>query len=368
MDQAEASGKTVEDALKAALAQLGARREQVEMTVLDEGKRSLLFGRGGRDAIVRVEWLEGESPEKGDGNGGRRRGGRGRGGRSRDDAGGTTTESRGGRSNGGRGRSAGGSGGQGGGQRSGRTPGGRGARQTTPDGFVETASPKLTEADFLRSNGDSDEGRSAGSGERRESPSRGRARNGRPGGGESRGSGERRERRERRDAEDEPVIEPNIDAEEVDFAAGVVDDLLRILEIDAEISLREPMTPGDGRGSALAVIDISGDDLGVLIGRRGETLLNLQYLVNLMLGQRYPGKGGVTIGAEHYRHRREEEIVSKAMRMAESVKEYGDPITLEPMTPADRRLVHLALAEDEGVVTESTGDGENRKVVILPRD
>jgi spoIIIJ-associated protein len=147
----------------------------------------------------------------------------------------------------------------------------------------------------------------------------------------------------------------------------VVDDILRILSVDAEINLREPMTPGDGRGSSLAVIDIMGEDLGVLIGRRGDTLLNLQYLVNLMLSHRYPGKGGVTIDAEHYRHRREEDIVARATRMADRVRETGDPITMEPMSAGDRRLVHLCLAEDPDVITESTGAGENRKVVILPR-
>ncbi len=368
MDQAEASGKTVDDALKAALAELGARREQVEMTVLDEGKKGLLFGRGGRDATVRVEWLPGEGLESASGNGGRRRGGRGRGGRGRDEAaaGGTDTRAPRPSNRRGTGSSGGGSGGQ---QRGSRGGGRSSGRSSRSDEFVETASPKLTEADFLRSSagrdgGDEESRPAAESGER--PPSRGRRSDG--GSGRSGGSdrGERSPRR--RDGEEEPVIEPNIDAEEVDFAAGVVDDLLRILDIAAEISLREPVTPGDGKGSALAVIDISGDDLGVLIGRRGETLLNLQYLVNLMLGQRYPGKGGVTVDAEHYRHRREEEIVGKALRMAETVKEYGDPITLEPMTPADRRLVHLALAEDEDVITESTGDGENRKVVILPRD
>ncbi len=368
MDQAEASGKTVDDALRAALAELGARREQVEMTVLDEGKKGLLFGRGGRDAIVRIEWLPGEGPEAGSAGAGRRRGGRGRGGRSRDDAPAESTDSKAPRSSNrrGSGSSGGGAGQQRGARSSGRPSSGRSTRS---DEFVETASPKLTEADFLRSNAgrESSEGDAApaeGSGER--PASRGRRSEAGPARSTRSDRGERSPRR--REGEDEPVIEPNIDAEEVDFAAGVVDDLLRILEIDAEISLREPMTPGDGRGSALAVIDISGEDLGVLIGRRGETLLNLQYLVNLMLGQRYPGKGGVTIDAEHYRHRREDEIVAKALRMAETVKEYGDPITLEPMTPADRRLVHLALAEDEDVITESTGDGENRKVVILPRD
>src|SRR5690606_21910989 len=105
--------------------------------------------------------------------------------------------------------------------------------------------------------------------------------------------------RERSSRENEPPIDPDINAPEVDAAAQIVDDLLRILDIDAEISIREPLTPGDGHGSVLAVIDIKGEDLGLLIGRRGDTLIALQYLVNLILGRKYPGRGGVTIDVEH---------------------------------------------------------------------
>ena len=115
------------------------------------------------------------------------------------------------------------------------------------------------------------------------------------------------------------------------------------------------------------MIDISGEDLGVLIGRRGDTLLSFQYLVNLIVTRRYPDRGGVTIDVEHYRHRREEQIVALAQRMADRVREGGSPITLEPMTASERRLVHLALADDPDLETNSTGEGENRKVVISSR-
>jgi spoIIIJ-associated protein len=186
-------------------------------------------------------------------------------------------------------------------------------------------------------------------------------------GGEQPPSRPRGERRERREFEPEGNIVPDINAEEVDFAAQTVDDILRLLDIDASLNIREPITPGDGLGMALAVIDISGDDLGLLIGRRGDTLLSLQYVVNLIVSRRYPGKGGVTIDVEHYRHRREEQVVSLAQRMAERVREHGSPITLEPMSAAERRLVHLALAEDAELETNSIGEGENRKVVISRR-
>ena len=172
---------------------------------------------------------------------------------------------------------------------------------------------------------------------------------------------------ERRNRDEEPNIDPDINAEEVDFAAHVVDDMLRMWDIPAELTIREPITAGDGLGHVRAVIDISGEDLGLLIGRRGDTLLNLQYLVNLIVGRRFPGKGGVSIDVEHYRHRREETVVSLAMRMADRVRQTGSPITLEPMSAGERRLVHIALAEDPELETNSIGDGDNRKVVISAR-
>ena len=350
MDQAEASGKTVDDALNAALRKIGARREEVEFVVLDEGKRGGLFGRGAKDATVRVTRLapqdrlqEPAAPP--DTRIPRQQQGQGRGGGQRRDGGG-----------GGRGR--GGSGG-GGGQRE------RGSGR----GGFETAQPKLTEADFLRPGGPQPER------PQREGAPR-RSRGGGAGAGAQRGDrGPRSERpergdrparppRERSSRDNEPPVSPDINAEEVDYAATIVDDLLRILEIDAEISIREPVTAGDGLGSVLAVIDIKGEDLGLLIGRRGDTLVAMQYLVNLILGRKYPGRGGVTLDVEHYKHRNEERIVNLAKRMGDRVRESGNAITLEPMSAAERRLIHVTFAEDPELETNSIGEGDNRKVVI----
>ena len=114
-------------------------------------------------------------------------------------------------------------------------------------------------------------------------------------------------------------------------------------------------------------VRIDGDDLGLLIGRRGDTLIALQYLVNLILGRKYPGRGGVTIDVEHYKHRNEERIVSMANRMAERVRESGNPITLEPLSASERRLIHMMFADDPELETNSTGEGEHRKVVISLR-
>ncbi|MEX1104152.1 MAG: R3H domain-containing nucleic acid-binding protein, partial [Dehalococcoidia bacterium] len=258
-----------------------------------------------------------------------------------------------------------GGGGQRGGQRSGgggdRSRGGGGSRGAG----LEAATPKLTEQDFLRAPSYDTETEGAAPPDTRGRSDRGE-RSGPPPRQRPPGRGDRD--RERRPREDEPEIEPDINAEEVDFAAHVTDDLLRILDINADINIREPLTPGDGKGAVLAVIDIMGDDLGLLIGRRGETLMAMQYLVNLIVTRRFTGRPGVTLDVEHYRHRREEQVVALAQRMADRVRQTGSAITLEPMTAAERRLVHLLFAEDAELETNSIGEGENRKVVISARN
>ena len=338
MESAEANGKTVDDAIERALAQLGAKRDEVEFVVLDEGKRSFL-GRGGHDAVVRVTRLgQDERVES-------------------EEALPDTRIPRAAPRSGGSPRGSGG--------RGPRTGGGRGRPGAAS---LDEIQPKLREEDFMRPRTD---GGAAPASSNRGS------------GGESRGgrdrrpsSGERRPDRPDRPASsrpprpraDRPEVAPDINAPEVDVAAQVVDDLLRLLDINAEITIREPMTPGDGLGSVKAVIDLSGDDLGLLIGRRGDTLVSLQYLVNLIVTRQVEGSTGITIDIEHYRHRREEQIVSLARRMAERVREVGTPITLEPMAPAERRIIHVTLADDPEIATNSIGEGESRKVVISRRE
>lgn len=330
MDQIEVSAKTVEDALKQALAKLGATENEVEFVVLDEGRKGL-FGRGSRDAVIRVE-------RRANGDSSR------------------TEQAPAPDDHGERGRSGGGR------QRGGR----QSPRARKP---LERPAPQLTAEDFAprSSSSDSNGGRNRPEPaaeapqpqrEQTDSPRRGPSQR-----GPSSDSGPRRSSPPR-DRPPHPVVEPDIEAEEVNHAAQLIDDILRILDLDAEITIREPMTDGDGRGSSLAVVDLEGEDLGMLIGRRGDTLQALQYVVNVVLAHRFPNRGTVTVDAEHYRHRREEHLVSLARRMAERVSRTGDSITLEPMNPAERRLVHMALAEDSEVETNSTGSGDARKVVI----
>lgn len=153
---------------------------------------------------------------------------------------------------------------------------------------------------------------------------------------------------------------------EIDLAIESLTQLLEFMEIDCAVTLRAPETPGDGLGRASAVLDVDGDDLGLLIGRRGTTLASLQYMVNVMVNRKMGTRVLVNIDAEHYKRRREETLRGLARRMADRVRQTSRSMTLEPMPAAERRIIHLVLAEDELVTTGSVGEGEDRKVVIYP--
>jgi spoIIIJ-associated protein len=158
-----------------------------------------------------------------------------------------------------------------------------------------------------------------------------------------------------------------IDSEEVQMAAEYLRDLLRLLDIETEVEVREPETAADGLGRASAVLDIEGEDMGLLIGRRGATLSAIQYLVNLAVTHKTDSRVLVTVDVEHYHRRREETLRNLANRMADRVRRSRRPMTLEPMPANERRIIHLALSDDSAVVTGSVGQGDERKVVIRPR-
>jgi spoIIIJ-associated protein len=165
----------------------------------------------------------------------------------------------------------------------------------------------------------------------------------------------------------EPIDVAELDSEEVLAAEEFLRNLIGMMEIDADVSVREPETPADGLGRASAVLDVEGEDLGLLIGRRGTTLSALQYLVNVMMTRKTGSRVLVTVDVEHYHRRREETLQGLAHRMAERVRTSRRPMTLEPMPANERRIIHLALSEDESVVTGSVGMGEERKIVIRPK-
>ncbi len=120
-------------------------------------------------------------------------------------------------------------------------------------------------------------------------------------------------------------------------------------------------------GAGAVLLDVSGDDLGVLIGRRGETLRDLQFLTCLMISRDLESWPNLMVDVEHYRARRERTLTDLARRMADQVRKSGESVALEPMPANERRIVHLALRDEADVFTESIGQGERRKVTIFPK-
>lgn len=152
------------------------------------------------------------------------------------------------------------------------------------------------------------------------------------------------------------------------IAQDVVTTLLDKMDIMAavEVSERGGETNADGEVSPL-VLNIVGDDLGMLIGRRGETLRDLQFIVRLIVSRKIGAWPNLLLDVEGYKARRTSALKTLALRMAEQVTRTGKPVTLEPMPAHERRIIHLALRDNTQVYTESTGEGEGRKVQILLR-
>jgi spoIIIJ-associated protein len=145
--------------------------------------------------------------------------------------------------------------------------------------------------------------------------------------------------------------------EDVNITVDVLQHILQYMNIRAMVQVRstDPLT-----------LNIQGinENLGLLIGRRGETLSALQLLVSLIVGHRTKHRMRIIIDAENYRERREENLRSLALRVAQQVRNYRRSIALEAMPPHERRIVHIALSDSKDISTESIGEGDARRVVI----
>jgi spoIIIJ-associated protein len=148
-------------------------------------------------------------------------------------------------------------------------------------------------------------------------------------------------------------------------ATEVLRDLIVKLGVSAVINLKQVESEDDLGGP---VFEIEGDDSGLLIGRRGETLRALQFLVKLVVGRRLESRVNLMVDVEGYQQQRYRALSNLARNVAQRVVNSGRAITLEPMPPNERRVVHLALADDPNVITESMGAGEDRQVVVQLRE
>jgi len=158
-----------------------------------------------------------------------------------------------------------------------------------------------------------------------------------------------------------PVREPSGDAEE--FKARLtkmLEDIMGAMNIAGSVSVRA------GEGDEI-IAELEGKDVAILIGRQGQTLDALQYLVSIAANRAEGTRFRVILDAEGYRKRYEDVLIKKAQEYAEAVKAEGQECELEPQPARDRRIIHMALADDPDVYTYSEGEGDRRHVVISPK-
>lgn len=156
-------------------------------------------------------------------------------------------------------------------------------------------------------------------------------------------------------------------AEEADIAGTareILEKLLELLGLEASVTIREDSGEESSGVTVPVLIDILGDDLGILIGRGGQTLAALQYLLRTIVSHRLELKVPLTIDVEGYRERQIESLQNLAQRVADQVVSQKESCMMKPMTAYERRIIHLELAEDPDVTTHSIGVGDGRRVVI----
>ena len=165
------------------------------------------------------------------------------------------------------------------------------------------------------------------------------------------------------------VPTPKEEGDIAEIAKGVIEKLLTAMGVTASVVAHaNPVVEGEEAATAPVAFDIKGDDLGILIGRRGQTLSCLQYIVRLIVSHQMEVGVPITIDVEGYKQRRSESLQALAWRLAEQVKVKQAPFTLEPMSAYERRIIHITLAEHPDVATHSIGVGDARKVVIVPKE
>ena len=149
-------------------------------------------------------------------------------------------------------------------------------------------------------------------------------------------------------------------ADVVRITTDVLSNLMSKLGVSVVTNLKQARNEDLGG----PVFEIEGEDSGLLIGRRGETLRALQFLVKVLVGRRLEARANLMVDVEGYKERRYQSLTNLAQRVAQRVANSGHSITLEPMPPDERRIVHMALADHPNVTSESMGEGPGRQVVV----
>jgi spoIIIJ-associated protein len=164
-----------------------------------------------------------------------------------------------------------------------------------------------------------------------------------------------------------PALKANDGSDELlNLAEETVSKLLHHMNLQAQVSAHYEESDRDDRRAVH--VDVRGDDLSILIGRRSETLNAFQYVASLMVGKEVQQWVQLVIDVEGYRSRRESQLRRMARRMAEQTVKTGRRQMLEPMTSSERRIIHIELRDHPAVTTESMGEEPHRKVTIIPKD
>ena len=158
------------------------------------------------------------------------------------------------------------------------------------------------------------------------------------------------------------------ETEIAEVARTILETLLDLMGVPASVNtVHGAMVESKVEEPSAITLNVEGDDLGILIGRRGQTLSCLQYLVRIIIGHQEKVWVPIVIDVEGYKQRRCNALQSLAWRIAEQVTRKREPFALEPMPAFDRRIIHLTLADHPEVTTESNGEGEARRVVVVPK-
>jgi spoIIIJ-associated protein len=164
-----------------------------------------------------------------------------------------------------------------------------------------------------------------------------------------------------------PLVQAQQEGNTAAVAKEALEELLKMMKLTAQVEMGSDTPETSESEVAPIALEVKGDDLGILIGRRGETLAALQYILRLIVAHHQKARVPLTIDVEGYRQRRYRSLRELALRLAQKAISTGQSMTLEPMPADERRIVHLALSVNPDVVTQSIDEGEMRKVVIMPR-
>ena len=156
--------------------------------------------------------------------------------------------------------------------------------------------------------------------------------------------------------EPEPVEETN----GVAIAKDALENILTLIPM-------EGTTVSAAQNDGTIALNIEGDTSGLLIGRKGRTLDALQFIVNKIVNKALEKRTQVVVDSENYRQRRQESLIQMALRMGEKAKNIGKPVVTNLLNPHDRRIVHMALRDDESLDTKSRGEGILKKILIIPK-